>query len=74
MGSDSLGKLHRWHFFKQIIKRVRFGIVVRHTQRYQIKHLPAIRIMRRKKTPFQLMLKPYQKISSTELRALKNKF
>lgn len=72
IGSDSLSHLHTWHFFKQLTKMVKFAIIVRPTHRFSIHGFGAIRYFKQHNTPYSLLLKPFQFISSTEIRQKNN--
>ena len=68
IGSDSLSHLHQWHFFDSLSRMVKFAIIVRPTHRFSINGFAAIRYFKKHNIPYDLLLKPFQFISSTEIR------
>jgi nicotinate-nucleotide adenylyltransferase len=68
IGSDSLSHLHRWHFFKIFAKHINFAIIVRPTQRFSIRGLPAMRFIDKQSIKCDILLRPFHFISSTALR------
>lgn len=68
IGSDNLRMLHKWHFFKKIAKIVRFAIIVRPQHQFSIQGLPAIRYLKANNIGYDIILKPFKHISSTQLR------
>jgi nicotinate-nucleotide adenylyltransferase len=68
IGSDSLSHLHQWHFFNKLSHMVKFAIIVRPTHRFSINGFSAIRYFKKHNIPYDLLLKPFQFISSTQIR------
>ena len=68
IGSDSLSHLHTWHFFKEFGELVKIAIIVRPTHRFCINGFGAIRYFKQHNIHYDLLLKPFQFISSTEIR------
>lgn len=69
LGSDSLSHMHTWHFFPKLMRMVNFLIIVRPTHRFMINGFGAIRYFKQFNIPYQLILKPFYHISSTQIRA-----
>ena len=68
IGSDSLSHLHRWHFFKIFAKHINFAIIVRPTQRFSIRGLPAMRFIDKHEIKCNILLRRFHFISSTAIR------
>jgi nicotinate-nucleotide adenylyltransferase len=68
IGSDSMSHLHKWHFFKEMSQLVTFAIIVRITHRFCINGFGAIRYFKHHNIHYDILLKPFQLISSTDIR------
>lgn len=71
IGSDSVEKMHTWHFFSALTKMVKFAIIIRPTHRFNINSFKAIKYFKQFHVPYQFILRPFHHISSTKLRMLR---
>ncbi len=68
IGSDSLSHLHTWHFFKEMSQLVTFAIIMRASHRFCLNGFGAIRYFKQHHIHYDILLRPFQLISSTDIR------